>query len=186
MAGHDLKLSCILAGAVKRGVTLNNSLTVVLPPWLTAHLNFHTSHPAHLKGSRCPAAGILAALLHLHVSCLQAALPLLQPVRSAPAALSNPVTSHFQRLLDGGPALSCCSCLDLQILTAKCLGRRMCQQCGKNFNVADIMLPASDTQPEIRMPPLNPPAACMDKMATRSDDTLDVINNRLEVSVMRC
>ena len=43
----------------------------------------------------------------------------------------------------------------------------MCQQCGKNFNV----------------PPLNPPAACMEKMATRSDDNLDVINNRLEVRI---
>ena len=106
-------------------------------------------------------------------------------VHSAPAKLLSP---HLllQRLLDDRPALTWCSDLHLQILTAKCLGRRMCQQCGKNFNVADIMLPASDTQPEIRMPPLKPPAACMDKMATRSDDTLDVINNRLEVNVTCC
>lgn len=44
----------------------------------------------------------------------------------------------------------------------KCLGRRLCRKCGKNYNVADIYLPASaDGQPEIVMPPLNPPPECM-------------------------
>ena len=70
----------------------------------------------------------------------------------------------------------------LQILTAKCLGRRVCKDCGKNFNVADIMLPATEGQPEVRMPPLNPPENCRDKMEIRSDDNLETINNRIEVS----
>ena len=126
-----------------------------------------------------------SAAAHSSILLTSCSGPAAACTQCSPAALFNPVPSYFQHLLDGGPVPSWCSCLDLQILTAKCLGRRMCQQCGKNFNVADIMLPASDTQPEIRMPPLNPPAACMDKMATRSDDTLDVINNRLEVSVRR-
>ncbi len=69
----------------------------------------------------------------------------------------------------------------MQILTAKCLGRRICRDCGKNFNVADIMLPASNGQPEVRMPPLNPPENCREKMEIRSDDNLETINNRIEV-----
>lgn len=48
-----------------------------------------------------------------------------------------------------------------QVLVEKCLGRRLCRKCGKNYNVADIYLPASNGRPEIVMPPLNPPAECM-------------------------
>ena len=73
----------------------------------------------------------------------------------------------------------CC----LQVLTAKCLGRRICRDCGKNFNVADIMLPASNGQPEVRMPPLNPPENCRDKMEIRSDDNLETVKNRIEVGI---
>jgi len=73
-------------------------------------------------------------------------------------------------------------CALLQVLTAKCLGRRICRDCGKNFNVADIMLPASNGQPEVRMPPLNPPENCREKMEIRSDDNLATINNRIDVS----
>lgn len=75
-------------------------------------------------------------------------------------------------------------CVVLQVLTAKCLGRRICKDCGKNFNVADIMLPASNGQPEVRMPPLNPPEGCKDKMETRSDDNLETIMNRIEVHIL--
>lgn len=73
----------------------------------------------------------------------------------------------------------------LQILTAKCLGRRICRDCGKNFNVADIMLPASNGQPEVRMPPLNPPENCVDKMEIRSDDNLETVKNRIEVGSIK-
>ena len=44
------------------------------------------------------------------------------------------------------------------------------------------MLPASNGQPEVRMPPLNPPENCQEKMEIRSDDNLETINNRIDVS----
>lgn len=48
------------------------------------------------------------------------------------------------------------------MLVEKCLGRRICKKCGKNYNVADIYLKASDDgRPEIIMPPLNPPPECL-------------------------
>jgi hypothetical protein len=34
-----------------------------------------------------------------------------------------------------------------QILISKCLGRRFCEECGKNFNVADIYIPESGLHP---------------------------------------
>ena len=68
-----------------------------------------------------------------------------------------------------------------QVLVEKCLGRRICSKCGKNYNVADIYLPASNGRPEIVMPPLNPPAECMKYMEQRSDDNEETIRKRLEV-----
>jgi adenylate kinase len=74
-----------------------------------------------------------------------------------------------------------CLCL-LQVLVEKCLGRRMCSKCGKNYNIADIFLPATaDGRPEIVMPPLSPPPECMEHMEQRSDDTEPVVRRRLEV-----
>jgi adenylate kinase len=63
----------------------------------------------------------------------------------------------------------------------KCLGRRLCRKCGKNYNIADIYLPASGDRPEIVMPPLNPPPVCAQHMEQRSDDTEPVIRRRLEI-----
>ena len=72
------------------------------------------------------------------------------------------------------------------MLVEKCLGRRICSKCGKNYNIADIYLHASEGRPEIIMPPLNPPAECVKHMEQRSDDTEGVIRHRLEVrSVLR-
>ncbi|KAL4435036.1 hypothetical protein ABPG77_003861 [Micractinium sp. CCAP 211/92] len=68
-----------------------------------------------------------------------------------------------------------------EVLVEKCLGRRLCRKCGKNYNIADIYLPASNGRPEIVMPPLNPPAECMQHMEQRGDDTEPVIRRRLEV-----
>ena len=62
----------------------------------------------------------------------------------------------------------------------KCLGRRLCSCCGKSFNVADINLPASATEPAIKMPPLNPPASCVPYLEMRSDDNYATIKRRLE------
>jgi adenylate kinase len=71
----------------------------------------------------------------------------------------------------------------LQILIAKCLGRRICGHCGKNYNVADIFIPATDGSPAVTMPPLSPPPECEQHMQRRSDDTLEIIKKRLEVWV---
>ena len=74
------------------------------------------------------------------------------------------------------------SCVGVtQILIAKCLGRRICTHCGKNYNVADIYIPEAPGQPEVRMPPLNPPPRCERHMERRADDTLDVVKRRLQV-----
>ena len=88
-----------------------------------------------------------------------------------PDAISVPVLPAY----DTGHLL-------LQILIAKCLGRRICTHCGKNYNVADIYIPSPGPgQPEVRMPPLNPPPVCEAHLERRSDDTLDVIQKRLQV-----
>eukprot|EP00271_Cylindrocystis_brebissonii_P014901 TRINITY_DN36574_c0_g1_i1.p1 TRINITY_DN36574_c0_g1~~TRINITY_DN36574_c0_g1_i1.p1 ORF type:complete len:364 (+),score=34.28 TRINITY_DN36574_c0_g1_i1:44-1093(+) len=71
--------------------------------------------------------------------------------------------------------------LNEDIIVQKCLGRRICSECGGNFNVADIHLPATKDCPPVVMPPLVPPMNCAAKMTQRSDDTEDVIRNRLEI-----
>ena len=68
-----------------------------------------------------------------------------------------------------------------QVLIAKCLARRQCRDCGKNYNLADIDLPASDGKPAICMPPLLPPTACAAKLETRSDDNFATVKRRIEV-----
>jgi adenylate kinase len=67
------------------------------------------------------------------------------------------------------------------ILISKCLGRRMCNECGRNYNVANIQFPAVDGKPAVVMPPLMPPDKCMQKMETRADDTEEVVRRRLQV-----
>jgi len=61
-----------------------------------------------------------------------------------------------------------------EVLVEKCMGRRICRKCGKNWNVADIHLPATATQPEIVMPPLDPPTDCLRFMEQRADDVESV------------
>lgn len=74
--------------------------------------------------------------------------------------------------------------LDLreEVLVEKCMGRRICTQCGKNYNIANIYLPASGDLPEIVMPPLDPPATCLPHLEQRSDDREETIRRRLEVN----
>jgi adenylate kinase len=68
----------------------------------------------------------------------------------------------------------------------------MCGKCGANYNLADIDLPASPTEPAVKMPPLLPPHGCAAFLEARSDDNFDTIKRRLEVgacgvhSGMRC
>ena len=63
----------------------------------------------------------------------------------------------------------------------KCLGRRICGQCRKNFNVASINVKGANGSPAISMAPLLPPAHCMSKLITRSDDTEEVVKERLRI-----
>lgn len=67
------------------------------------------------------------------------------------------------------------------VLLEKCLGRRICNQCGGNFNVASIDIKAENGSPGIVMAPLLPPVNCMSKLNTRSDDTEVVVKERLRI-----
>ncbi|KAL3675431.1 hypothetical protein R1sor_025379 [Riccia sorocarpa] len=67
------------------------------------------------------------------------------------------------------------------VLISKCLGRRICSQCGGNFNLAKIDVKGEDGAPNIFMPPLLPPPSCASKMTIRADDTDEVVRARLRV-----
>ncbi|KAK3407080.1 adenylate kinase 1, chloroplastic [Eucalyptus grandis] len=67
------------------------------------------------------------------------------------------------------------------VLLEKCLGRRICSQCGKNFNVASINVKGENGKPGISMDPLPPPPHCMTKLITRADDTEEVVKERLRI-----
>ncbi|KAG6526419.1 probable adenylate kinase 6, chloroplastic [Zingiber officinale] len=67
------------------------------------------------------------------------------------------------------------------ILLTKCLGRRICSQCGGNFNVASIDIKGENGRPDIIMAPILPPEHCMSKLITRADDTREVVKERLRV-----
>ncbi|XP_020079906.1 probable adenylate kinase 6, chloroplastic [Ananas comosus] len=67
------------------------------------------------------------------------------------------------------------------VLLTKCLGRRICSQCGGNFNVASIDIKGENGTPGIYMAPLLPPPQCASKLITRSDDTEKVVKERLRV-----
>ena len=66
-------------------------------------------------------------------------------------------------------------------MLAKCLGRRICSDCGKNYNIADIDFGATEEYPAVFMPPLPAPPSCVDKLVTRPDDTEEVFKKRMEV-----
>ncbi|OMP03662.1 Adenylate kinase [Corchorus olitorius] len=67
------------------------------------------------------------------------------------------------------------------VLVEKCLGRRICGQCGKNFNVASINVKGQNGSPGISMAPLLPPPHCTSKLVTRADDTEEVVKERLRI-----
>ncbi|PON44397.1 Adenylate kinase subfamily [Parasponia andersonii] len=66
-------------------------------------------------------------------------------------------------------------------LLAKCLGRRLCSECGGNYNIASIDIKGEDGNPDMYMPPLLPPPHCASKLITRADDTEEVVKERLRV-----
>ncbi|XP_022744737.1 probable adenylate kinase 6, chloroplastic isoform X2 [Durio zibethinus] len=58
---------------------------------------------------------------------------------------------------------------------AKCLGRRICSECGGNYNVACIDIKAENGRPGMYMAPLPPPPQCASKLFTRADDIEEVV-----------
>jgi len=88
--------------------------------------------------------------------------------------------------LGGAVGLALNLTLRESVLVEKCCGRRVCSECGKGYNVADINVPATATEPAIVMPPLDPPAKCAHKMTTRPDDTQAVVLARLAVYKAEC
>nr|CAB3502132.1 unnamed protein product [Digitaria exilis] len=96
-------------------------------------------------------------------------------------ASTGPLAS--QEILDGVIDIDMVVNLKLRedVLVEKCLGRRICSQCGKNFNVACIDVKGENGLPAIYMAPLLPPNNCMSKMITRADDTEEVVRNRLRI-----
>lgn len=67
------------------------------------------------------------------------------------------------------------------VLVEKCLGRRICSECGKNFNVASINVKGENGSPGMSMAPLLPPPQCVSKLISRADDTESVVKERLRV-----
>ncbi|XP_031110771.1 adenylate kinase-like [Ipomoea triloba] len=67
------------------------------------------------------------------------------------------------------------------VLVDKCLGRRICSECGKNFNVASINLKGENGSPGMSMAPLLPPPQCVSKLVSRADDTEAVVKERLRI-----
>jgi adenylate kinase family enzyme len=61
----------------------------------------------------------------------------------------------------------------------QCEGRRICDECGRGFNLADVNLPARPPAPAIVMPPMPAPAACTHKLVARADDAPKVVRRRL-------
>ncbi|XP_050386115.1 probable adenylate kinase 6, chloroplastic [Argentina anserina] len=68
-----------------------------------------------------------------------------------------------------------------EALLAKCLGRRVCSECGGNYNVASIDIKAEEGNPAMYMAALLPPPHCASKLISRSDDTEEVVKTRLRI-----
>ncbi|EFJ08810.1 hypothetical protein SELMODRAFT_160613 [Selaginella moellendorffii] len=67
------------------------------------------------------------------------------------------------------------------VLVLKCLGRRICSHCGGTYNVAKIDVEQSEDSPRVFMPPLLPPPACAATLTVRTDDTEEVVRERLRI-----
>ncbi|CAN1237698.1 Adenylate kinase 1, chloroplastic [Linum grandiflorum] len=94
---------------------------------------------------------------------------------------SGPLSS--QEILEGVTEIDLVVNLKLreEALLAKCLGRRICSQCGGNYNIACIDIKGANGQPGIYMAALPPPPQCADKLIQRADDTEEVVKARLQI-----
>ncbi|KAA8539376.1 hypothetical protein F0562_026068 [Nyssa sinensis] len=94
-----------------------------------------------------------------------------------------PRTIRQAEILEGVTAIDLVINLKLreEVLLAKCLGRRICSECGGNYNVACIDIKGENGSPGMYMAPLLPPPHCASKLVTRSDDTEEVVKERLRV-----
>ncbi|KAF9591406.1 hypothetical protein IFM89_004104 [Coptis chinensis] len=72
------------------------------------------------------------------------------------------------------------------VLIEKCLGRRVCSQCGKNYNVACINFEAKNGSPAVYMAPLPAPPGCAPHLITRADDTEEVVKERIRIYNEMC
>ncbi|PQQ19912.1 putative adenylate kinase 1 chloroplastic [Prunus yedoensis var. nudiflora] len=68
-----------------------------------------------------------------------------------------------------------------EALLGKCLGRRICSECGGNYNVACIDIKGEDGKPGMYMAALLPPPHCASKLITQSDDAEEVVKERLRI-----
>lgn len=63
------------------------------------------------------------------------------------------------------------------VIIEKLLGRRVCSKCGTSYNLANVI----DVDRGYNMPAMLPLKGCLNTLEKRADDTLEVIQRRLEI-----
>jgi adenylate kinase len=89
----------------------------------------------------------------------------------------------LQEILEGVTEIDLVVNLKLreEALLAKCLGRRICSQCGGNYNIASIDIKGENGKPGIYMAPLPAPPQCVPNLIQRADDTKEVVKERFRI-----
>lgn len=115
-------------------------------------------------------------------------LPVVKSILMQPQYRSGVILDGFPRTISQAEAISKSIPIDLvvyfhlprEVLIEKLMGRRVCPCCGRSYNVASIM------NNGFHLPPLLPKENnlcddCHKPLIQRSDDNLEVIDNRLKV-----